>query len=134
MELILVKPQELRSHWQTISSALDEVSDATSADWIKEDVYHAIKSGAAVAHLVYHMGRYCSLFILTGETEEFSGKQCVHIWIAHNAGYEGSYEFGLNAIKDIARASGASRLTLESPRIGWAKRFKLVTATYEVPL
>lgn len=134
MEVLIVKPDDLRFHWPTISKSLSEVAKATSPDWIQEDVYHAIKSGNAIAHMVYHMGEYKALFILTGETEEFSGKHSVHIWIAHNHGDHDAYEFGLDAIKSIARSSGASRLTLESPRLGWSKRFKLVSATYEVPL
>lgn len=134
MELIIVKPAELRAHWPVISAALDSVIEATSPDWIKEDVYHRIKTGAAFAHLICHLGEYRSLFILTEECEEFSGTSSVHIWIAHNTGDSDSYDFGLEQIKQIARASGVTRLTLESPRPGWGKRFRLVSATYEVSL
>lgn len=134
MELIIVKPGELRAHWPVISGALDSVIEATSPDWIKEDVFHRIKVGTAAAHLVYGQGKYQCMFILTREVEEFSGSPSLHIWIAHNAGDAESYDYGLEMIKNAARSMGASRLTLESPRRGWAKRFRLVSATYEVPL
>lgn len=134
MELIIVKPAELRAHWPVISPALDSVIEATSPDWIKEDVYHRIKTGSAAAHIVYGQGQYQCMFILTREVEEYSGSPSLHIWIAHNGGDAESYDFGLEQIKQAARHFGATRLTLESPRPGWAKRFRLVSATYEVPL
>lgn len=136
MDLILVRPAELRAHWPVISAALDSVIEATSPDWIKEDVFFQIKSQAAIAHLIYERGEYRSLFILTQPREEFSGTPNFHIWIAENEcnGTQGSYDFGMDSIKQIVRQNGASRLTIESPRKGWAKRARLVSATYEVPL
>lgn len=136
MELVNVNPAELRAHWPVISAALDSVIEATSPDWIKEDVYHQLASGKAAGRLIYDQGQYRSLFILTQPAEEFSGERCLHIWIAENAlsGTDESFDFGLSAIKQIAQQLGAPKLTLESPRKGWAKRFKLVSATYEVPL
>lgn len=136
MELVIVNPAELRAHWPVISAALDSVIEATSPDWIKEDVYHQLASGKAAGRLIYDQGQYRSLFILTQPAEEFSGERCLHIWIAENAisGTDESFDFGLAAIKQIALQLGAPKLTLESPRKGWAKRFKLVSATYEVPL
>lgn len=136
MELVIVKPAELRAHWPVVSAALDSVIEATSPDWIKEDVYHQLANASAICHLVYESGQYRSLFILTQPAEEFSGQRCLHIWIAENAlsGTDESFDFGLSAIKQIAQQLGAPKLTLESPRKGWAKRFKLVSATYEVPL
>lgn len=136
MDIIVVKPDELRAHWPVISPALDSVIEATSPDWIKEDVYLQIATGQAYAHLVYEAGQYRCLFILTQPAEEFSKQRCLHIWIAENAlsGTDASFDFGLDAIKKIAQQLGAPKLTLESPRKGWAKRFKLVSATYEVPL
>lgn len=134
MDLILVNPAELRAHWPVISAALDAVIEATSPDWIREDVYHQVRIGRSFAHLIFSGGQYKALFILTEEREEFSGKPSLHIWIAHNSGDPAAYEFGLEQIKARARHMGATRLTLESPRRGWAKRFPLVSATYEVPL
>lgn len=136
MEILYVNPAELRAHWPVIAPALDSVIEATSPDWIKEDVYHQLASKQATANLIYERGQYRSLFILTQPSEEFSGQRCLHIWIAENAlsGTDESFEFGLNAIKQIALQLRAPKLTLESPRKGWSKRFKLVSATYEVPL
>lgn len=136
MELILVKPAELRAHWPVISAALDSVIAATSPDWIKEDVYLQIKLGRAIAHLIYERGEYRSLFILTEQQEEYSGERSLHIWIAENelSGTPESYEFGETTIKNIARSNGATKLTIESPRKGWGRRYALISATYEVPL
>jgi len=136
MDIVAVNPAELRAHWPTMSRALDSVIQAASPDWIKEDVFHEIKSKAAMAYLIYERGEYRSLFVLTQPSEEFSGTRHLHIWIAENdlSGTAESYEFGLAAIKRMAAQLGAPKLTLESPRAGWAKRFKLLSATLEVPL
>ncbi|MBO1748891.1 hypothetical protein [Stenotrophomonas indicatrix] len=136
MELVIVKPAELRAHWPVVSAALDSVIEATSPDWIKEDVYLQLANASAIAHLVYERGQYRSLFVLTQPTEEFSKERSLHIWIAENAisGTAESFDYGLSTIKQIAQQLGAPKLTLESPRKGWGKRFKLVSATYEVPL
>lgn len=134
MEIVQINPNELRAHWPTVSKALDSVIESTYPDWIKEDVFFRLKTQGAYGYLIYEKGQYQSLFVISPDREEFSGLQSLHIWIAHNVGGDASYDFGLEQIKQIARNGGASRLTLESPRKGWGKRFKLVSATYEVPL
>lgn len=46
MDFILVTPADLRTHWPRISASLDAVlAKAPDEDWIKEDVYAAIKAG-----------------------------------------------------------------------------------------
>lgn len=133
MDILTVTPNDLHMHWPTITPALDIVRAECNETWINEDVYHAIKIGGATAHLIYEHGQYASLFVLCGEQDEYSKEWSLLIWIAHNVGSDAAYTAGLEAIKAIARERRL-RLFLKSPRLGWQKRFRLVSATYEVPL
>lgn len=45
MDLIVVTPNDLRTHWPRIAASLDVVQSKAPDDWINEDVYHALKSG-----------------------------------------------------------------------------------------
>ena len=103
-------------------------------DWIAEDVYHAIKSGDAACHLASNDGGYAGLLVTTLTRAEFSGTPALHVWIVHNAGDAAVFDAGLALLRRMARQAGAARITFGSTRLGWAKRFPLVTATFEVPL
>jgi hypothetical protein len=65
---------------------------------------------------------------------EFSGQQSLHVWIAHNAGDADVLEAGISLLRQMANHAGAARITFGSPRKGWAKKFPMIHATYEVPL
>lgn len=125
----LIHPNTLRTHWPRIKASLDAVQAKASDDWIAEDVYHAIKAGAAACHLSDD-----GLLITTITHAEFSGTPALHVWIAHNTGGADVLENGLPMLREMARRAGVTKITFGSPRPGWAKRFPLVSATYEVPL
>lgn len=132
MDFVLVTPDALRANWPTIRAALDAVQAKAPEDWIAEDVYHAIKSGKVACHLIYSAGQYAGLLIVRPEFAEFSGTPSLHVWIAHNAGGEDVFEAGEGLLKSTAQRMGASSITFGSPRPGWAKRYRLVSATYEI--
>ena len=67
-------------------------------------------------------------------TAEFSGKQSLHVWIVHNTGPADALEAGLPMLREMAQKAGMASITFGSPRPGWAKRFPLIEATYEVSL
>lgn len=134
MNFLLIQPDALRTHWPLIRNSLDAVQAKAPEDWIAEDVYHAIKSGSAACHLAIGDKGYAGLLITTLTQTEFSREPVFHIWITHNVSDADTFEAGMGLIRDMARKSGATKITFGSPRMGWAKRFKLVSATYEVPL
>jgi hypothetical protein len=74
------------------------------------------------------------VLITTLTTAEFSGTRALHVWIVHNAGSADLLDEGMPMLRDMARHAGVSKITFGSPRPGWAKRFPLLSATYEVPL
>lgn len=134
MDFRLVPPVALRQHWPRIQSSLCAVRAKTSNDWIPEDVYHSIKSGESACHLAYDGERYAGLLVSKISVAEFSGTRSLFVWIAHNEGDADVIEAGVDMLRDMAGRANASRITFGSPRPGWAKRFPLITATYEVPL
>lgn len=133
MILTLVAPSDLRRHWPRILGSLCAVRTKAPCDWIAEDVYHAIKSGAAACHVGEDNG-YAGVLITTLTHAEFSGERALHVWIVHNAGEADALEAGLPLLRQMAQAAGAKRITFGSPRPGWAKRFAMTEATYTIPM
>lgn len=133
MEFLLIPPAGLRQWWPKISESLDAVLAKAPEDWIKEDVYHAIKAGSAACHVALNESGYAGLLVTTLTTAEFSGRKSLHVWIAHNAGDADVIEAGVDLLRNTARSAQIERVTFGSPRKGWAKRYPLLTATYEVP-
>lgn len=130
----LITPATLRQHWPRILSSLCVVRAKNNTDWIAEDVYHAIKSGESACHLAYDGEDYIGLLVTKLSTAEYSGTRSLFVWIAHNAGSSDVLESGLPVLREMAKRANAQRITFGSPRPGWAKRFPLITAMYEVPL
>ena len=129
MILSLVHPADLRKHWPRILGSLCVVRAKAKTDWIPEDVYHALKSGAAACHV-----GEAGILITTLTRAEFSGEPALHVWIAHSTQDADVLEAGIPMLREMAKAAGVQRITFGSPRPGWAKRFPLISATYEVPL
>lgn len=70
--------------------------------------------------------------VLTERVAEFSGEKSLNVWIAHNRGDADVMEQGMEVLRRMAQSGGAKKITFGSPRVGWAKRHKLVSATYEI--
>ena len=74
MDFVVIAPANLRLQWDRISASLDAVlAKASGEDWIKEDVYHAIKSGQAACHFAVGETGFAGLLITTLTRAEFSG-------------------------------------------------------------
>lgn len=134
MDFHLVTPVDLRAHWPQIRESLAAVTAKAADDWIAEDVYHAIKAGHAACHIALNDQGYAGLLVTTLTRAEFSGTPALHVWIVHNAGTPDVMDAGLPVLKQLAQRAGAARITFGSPRLGWSKRYPLISATYEVAL
>lgn len=77
-------------------------------------------------------GGFAGLMVTAMARAEFSGKAALHVWIAHNEGDADVIEAGLEMLRNTALKAGIPRITFGSPRLGWSKRYKLVSATYEI--
>jgi hypothetical protein len=100
--------------------------------WIPEDVY------------CFLVGNHATLYVNDGEWRGFVilqllpnyAEKRLHIWLASGQGELMGF---LDEIKEIAKSSGAKRITFESPRKGWEKRapfygFEPKRTVYEMEL
>lgn len=131
MDIVLVAPDALRSVWNFVREGLAEMP---AEDWIAEDVYHAIRSGNAALHLAIDDTGPVGFLVLVRRTAEFSGVPILHVWLAYSKADKDAFTAGEKVIRETARRMGAHKITFGSPRMGWAKRYPLVSATYEIPM
>lgn len=131
MEFILIQPDGLRAIWPQILVGLEKMP---AEDWISEDVYHAIRSGESALYIGTNESGYAGFIVLRQQRTEFSREPVLHVWLAHNVGDADVFGAAQDFVKQIARSMGAKKITFGSPRIGWSKRYPLISATYEVPL
>lgn len=134
MDFRLIHPDELHSVWPRVKESLTKVRAKADVRWLDEDVYHAIKSGASALHFALSEGMFAGMMVTRVLRCEFSNTPELHVWIAHNVGGANAIESGLQLLREMAANAGAKRLTFDSPRLGWSKRFKLESATYGVDL
>ena len=115
---------DIRADWPRIKAGLDAVQAKSPEDWIAEDVYHAIKCGDAAAYLSDD-----GLLIVQRLLTDFTRQPYLHVWIAEGDMTDAALDF----LRTVAKAAGCPRITFGSTRLGWTKRFPLVSATFEVP-
>lgn len=130
MDIVLIHPDNLRACWPDVRRGLDAMP---SEDWIAEDVYHEIRSGEAALHVAVNDSGFAGFLILQKRTTEYTKQPFLHVWLAYNEGDADIIDAGLGVIRETAARIGAQKITFGSPRKGWAKRFPLVTSTYEIP-
>jgi hypothetical protein len=80
----------------------------------------ALKQGVSLLFVAYVCQYYVGFVVLT-PTVGWAGPQA-HIWLTYNRGERDVIETFLPDLLDIARARGAVKLTMSSPRRGWEKR------------
>lgn len=130
MNFVLVKPTELRAVWADVRAGLDKMP---AEDWIAEDVYHAIRGGTAALYLGVGESGCQGFMVLRQQFAEFSGAPILHVWLAYSVAGADVYAQAEDYVRGIARQMGANRITFGSPRPGWAKRYPVVSTTYEIP-
>lgn len=135
MHIVLVQPEALRGHWDRIRESLEAVrAKAPGEDWICEDVYHAIKAGKAACHIGIGDAGYLGCLITELTNAPYSREPVFHVWIVHSVGDDDVFAAGLGLVQAMAKAAGATKITMGSPRMGWQKRFTLASAVYELPM
>lgn len=112
LDRVYVEPQKLREVWDYVRYGLLQVKEASSEPWIPEDIYCDCFSGRSMLWMMVEDGKPVGFGVLqpVGNT--------LHIW----AGY-GRFlmDDGFAHAREIAKQGGASRITFESNRPGWAK-------------
>jgi len=126
--LIAVPPSDVASYWPAVRKELDRLSRRGTDGWIPEDVYLLLRTNAATLYVQDGVEGFAILQLFPN----YSGKR-LHIWIACLK--DDPLRF-MDEIVALARQYGASKITYESPRAGWAKRaerlgFKAMATMYE---
>lgn len=120
--MILVNPDNLAEVWADVRKGLDVIIAKTGEQWLPEDVYHDLKQRKSVLYM-----RGSAFLVLRADG------QALDIWCAYNVA-DGNFESGFEWLKSHAREHGFKRLTMTSPRKGWARYFKAVSINYEAEL
>lgn len=131
MDFILINPDDLRAVWPQVRAGLAEMPPD---DWIAEDVYHLIRSGDSALYMALRDGKYDGFLVLRKLVAEFTRLPTLHVWLAHHATADDSREHVDGFLRQAAKNMGAKRITFASSRPGWARRYPLVSASYEIPL
>ncbi|MCO5760383.1 MAG: hypothetical protein NHG36_02560 [Chromatiaceae bacterium] len=119
-ELRLVQPHELGRYWELIKPGLVSVHEKASDGWLIEDVYMALKQGVSVLYIGF-VSQYYVGFVVATPAIGWTGPQ-LHLWALYNRGERDLLETFLPDLLEIARARGAVRITMQSPRRGWERR------------
>ena len=122
-----VPVESLRTAWPVIRPLLEKLAKDTQQSWIAEDVYREVIQGTARLFLVDG-----GVLVTIPKVEEFTNAQVLHVWCGIGDGHD--YESSLEALKEHAREFGFSKITFESNREGWKKRFPMESIRYRIEL
>jgi hypothetical protein len=75
---------------------------------------------------------FAGFLVLQKRSTDYTRLPVLHVWLAYNKGDADIIEAGLGVIRETAARMNALKITFGSPRKGWAKRFPLITSTYEI--
>lgn len=120
-KLVQVNPVELHSYWPQVKPGLERVRTKARASWLCEDIYSAVRSGAATMHVAYIDQHYAGALVLTINTDPFSAERSLLIWAAYTC-HPLVLGYGLAEVKAMAVRAGLRKLVFHSPRRGWTKR------------
>ena len=120
-----VPPDALHSVWPGLRSMLRVLQRKGGGDWIPEDVYREIAEGRAALFIAER-----SLLVLIAQKETFTGLPVLHVWLAYTAAK--NFDAGLQWVREHAKQYGFQKITFDSPRKGWAKRFTAESVRYRI--
>lgn len=117
--LRLIEPTGLAPVWERVRAGLVDVRAMTTDDWLPEDVYMALRNGAASLYIgESEAGEYLG-FLVMRLVPTFHGSK-VEIWCAHSATTTPLMRTYFPQIQDIARNCKATRISFMSAREEWA--------------
>lgn len=122
-----VPPESLRAIWPSVRPLLESLAKKTRQDWIAEDIYKEVIQGTARLFLVEG-----GVLVTVPKIEEFTNAKVLHVWCGIGEGHD--YEASLEALKEHAREFGFQKVTFESNREGWKKRFPIESIRYRIEL
>jgi hypothetical protein len=109
-----IRVGDVRRDWERIVRGLQKVKDKGGADWRLEDIYALCRNNEAVLYLFD--GGFC----VCGRTQNrFTLAIELHIYALYSERKESCFKY-LPYLEGLAKEVGASCLTMQSPRDGFA--------------
>ena len=105
-----VQPEQLASVWEWVRPKLVEIAQVSPEPWLPEDVYTECKERRAALWLATKENKPIAFAVMQPE------RTAMHLW----AGWaEWNLDGALELAKQLAKESGAKKLTFSSLRPGW---------------
>jgi hypothetical protein len=120
-KLIQVNAADLHAYWPQVRPGLERVRRKAGGSWICEDIYSAVRSGAATMHVGYIDQRYAGVLVLTVDRDQFTAERSLLIWAAYTC-HPLALGHGLADVKAMAVRAGLGKVVFHSPRRGWMRR------------
>ena len=117
--------ESLRQVWPSVRPMLEKLS--SRANWLPEDIYVEVAQGRARLFVGNN-----SVLVAVPKEEEFTHKKVLHIWVGVNEGDD--FDSCLAWVKQHAKEFGFSKITFDSVRDGWKKRFTVESISYRIEL
>lgn len=133
-----IEAKDLSFEWERVRAGLLVVKQATTDDWLPEDVYMSLRQGGATLYMGEDDdGDYLGFLVLK-LLPLFHGSK-VEIWCAYSATKRPLMRTFWPQIQVLAKQVGAQKITFASARSEWgagAKRlgFNPAQTTYEYNL
>lgn len=128
LQIAPVVPAVVNVIWETVEDDLKACIEHDFHDVRIEDVYTALRVGAARLHMGYVRKQYVGCLVTQEIVDPYSGVPMLHLWLVHG---QLRGEQGLPYVEELAREIGAKRITFSAPRESYARwarphGFKLV--------
>ena len=127
-----LEPQDIRKYWDEIKPGLEDIKATWPelSTWRVEDVYAAVVAEEAILYVKEEGFAVCTL-----ETDEFSGKTDLSIWIAYSYGTEKHMiQKYLTSFIEVAKRLGCSGVSTRSNHPALAKALEPTYVKYRVPV
>lgn len=106
-----IPPEKLHSVWTQVREGLQKVQWKTQEEWIVEDVYAALRNGAASLYLAD------AFFVVVTFRDRYDGAREMHIWCGYGPWQIENGAF--DEITELAKELKCAFVTFLSPRRGW---------------
>ena len=121
--LTAIAPKDIGSVWEQVRAGLMEVREATTSDWLPEDVYMSLKQGHSALFLGTDDAGAYEGFLVLKMVQTFHS-QNLEIWCAHSASTTPLMARYWPQIQELATGGGAQKITFCSVRPEWASASK----------
>lgn len=124
-----VNPELLHDIWTWVRPRLERVIEKTGEKgWIPEDIYHAVRSGAAAMATI---GQDDGIIVMQKQSRFYG--TVLFVWVLEGDNLDEIQRECFDEARGIARAMGAKKIIQHSPRKGWERvGFKATHMIYEM--